>query len=172
MHHPSLETYQKDEEISKAVQFVKDYDTSLYRLEKSFLRSGAYNNSDNDSLYYDYNGISHFSSTEKSEVNNHLRKLGFHYNGFHLNYVPGSTLSISSYLGVKYLLDKVDNSGNSLSKGFIFPRTLTKLSDGLDDDIDTYVNNYALPLLMATAPQTTTNVKEGVPQRRRGNVLV
>ncbi len=162
--HPSLETYQKDEEISKAVAFVQNHDPSLYRMEKSFLRSGAYNNSDNDSLYYGYNGISHFSSTEKSAVNNHLKKLGFHYNGFQLNYVPGSTLSVSSFLGVKYLLDKVDNTSNSLNKNFLFPRALTKLDDGLDDGIDTYFNDYALPLLIATTAQNNTFVNEGLTQ--------
>lgn len=164
LHHPSLEVYQKDEAIGEAIDFVKSYDTSLYRMEKSFLRSGAYNNSDNDSLYYNYNGISHFSSTEKSEVNNHLKKLGFHYNGFHLNYVPGSTLSVSSFLGVKYLLDKVDNSYYSFSKGFIYPRSLTKIDDGLDDGITTYVNEYALPLLMATTKQHNYFINEGIRQ--------
>lgn len=152
--HLPMEKYRDDEEISDVVNFVKAYDTSLYRMEKSFIRSGTYNNADNDALYFGYNGISHYSSSEKFDVNNYMKKIGFHYNSFNLNYANGSTLAMNSYLGLKYFIDKGTN------RNFDFVRYLDKVNyDSATYHV--YTNKYVLPFLMSTRPHTSTYIGEG-----------
>ena len=156
VYHESMTAYRNDERIGRAIDFLKKSDNSLYRLEKSFIRSGTYNNANNDSMYFNYNGISHYSSSEKKQVMDYMRKIGFHYNGFNLNYANGSTLAINSYLGVKYLLD------NGVNRNFDFVRELPLVDDGLNDDINTYLNTYALPFLMPIEDTNISYVGDGV----------
>ena len=108
-----IDTYNKDESLSEIINNIKKQDSSLFRLEKTFMREGSYNNANNDSMYYGYNGLSHYSSNEKKNVQEYLSRIGFHYNGFWNNYGSGSTLSINSLLGVKYILNSKNNIHNT-----------------------------------------------------------
>ena len=152
--HNDYSIYLADEKLGDTVNFVKNYDQGLYRMEKSFLRKGTYNNADNDALYYGYNGISHYSSNEKRATNEYMKKLGFHYNGFNLNYGNGSTLAINSYLGIKYLID------NGRNANFDLVRYLDKV-DYLHLEHKIYTNKYALPFLYATTKQNISYVGDG-----------
>lgn len=158
LQYESMDAYRNNEKIGAAVDFVKERDKSLYRLEKSFIKSESYNNANNDAMYFGYNGISHYSSSEKRQVMEYMRKIGFHYNGFNFNYANGSTLAINSYLGIKYLLDKGDN------RNFDFVRELPMLDDGLADGINTYENIYVLPFLMPIEKTNISYVGDGIRQ--------
>lgn len=87
-------------QVEPAVQGVKAMDASFYRMEKDFQRSR------NDAMLYRYNGIGHFSSTEKEFMKTFLSKMGFRNNGNWAHYLNGSTTSVDCLLGVKYLLSK------------------------------------------------------------------
>lgn len=152
--HKDYSVYLKDEALSTGINFIKKYDGGVYRTEKSFIRSGTYNNADNDALYYGYNGISHYSSNEKQSTNKYMTKLGFHYNGFNLNYASGSTLAVNSYLGIKYLIDNGNNRNFDLTR-YLDPLTYQ------NDDFTIYENIYALPLLFSTTKQNVTHIGEG-----------
>lgn len=154
--HLSLEAYSDDERLSALIEEIKNNDSSLYRLEKSFIRSGSYNNANNDAMYYGYNGISHYSSSEKSSTQQYLKKLGFHYNGFNLNYENGSTLAMNSYLGVKYVLDNGTNSA------FDFVRNLDMIPTETGSEVTTYQNKYALPFLFPVEQSNYSYTTEGV----------
>jgi len=155
LSHETMEVYRQDEKLADAIAYVKNNDDGLYRLEKSFIRKGTYNNANNDALYYGYNGLSHYSSSEKQSTMNYLKKIGYHYNGFNLNYANGSTLAMNSYLGVKYLLDKGQNSN------FDFVSKLTNLHYANDEGVSIYENDYALPFLFAMDSTSSEYVGEG-----------
>jgi uncharacterized membrane protein YfhO len=155
LNHQTLSSYKDDEKIADAINWVKSIDGSLYRMEKSFIRSGTYNNANNDAMYYGYHGLSHFSSNEKKATMELMRKIGFHYNGFNANYQNGSTLSMNAYLGVKYLLDKGTNPN------FQFTKQLTSVHQDNESTINIYLNPYALPLLFATEKLNDSYVGEG-----------
>jgi len=154
LNHESMEVYRQDEKLADAVSFVKTSDPGLYRLEKSFIRDGTYNNANNDAMYYGYNGLSHYSSSEKQTTMNYLKKIGYHYNGFNLNYANGSTLAMNAYLGVKYLIDKGQNVN------FDFVKTLTNLNYD-QNGISIYENQFALPFLFAMETTNYNYVGEG-----------
>lgn len=152
--HDLYDIYLEDEALADTINYIKAQDTSLYRLEKSFIRKGTYNNADNDALYYGYNGISHYSSNEKKSTLSYLKKLGFHYNGFNLNYANGSTLAINSYLGVKYFIN------NGLNRNFDLDRYLNELVIP-NSEYSTTENEYVLPFLIATTKQNASFVGDG-----------
>ncbi len=148
----SQEVYLKDEEVKRTINNIKANDTSLYRLEKTFKREGTYNAANNDAMYYQYNGLSHFSSNEKRDVMEYMARLGFHYNHFWEDYSSGSTLSINSFLGVKYILThKKENCtpwSTSLDTTALntFVDYLNVDKDLSSESINVYENPYALSL--------------------------
>lgn len=155
-------TYRNDEKLSEIINSIKLNDTSFYRLEKTFMRDGSYNGANNDSMYYNYNGISHYSSNEKKEVQEYLSRLGFHYNYFWEKYGSGSTLSINSFLGIKYILSNSNNQYNYLNnstKSNTFLNYIYKNSTISKDSINVYENPYALPLMIVV--NNCNTVSEG-----------
>jgi len=81
----------------RAIAGVKNGDGGFYRIEKTFI----YNM--NDSMLFDYAGITHFSSTQKNPIKAFLEKLGFRkYYDYWVFYGSGSTVWADSLLGVKY----------------------------------------------------------------------
>lgn len=150
------EEYLKDLAFQKDVDTIQDYDSSLYRMENTFIREGSYNGADNDPMFYSYNGISHYSSVEKKNVMEYLEKIGFFYNGFNEGYDGGSTVSMNSYLGIKYLID--NNTQNVVQ----FLDSLTELPLTSENNMSFYENQYALPLAFTTSPNGATYIGEGV----------
>ena len=143
----NITTYFADDAYTPYFDYVKSIeDNNDYRMENTFLRPGNYNRIDNEPLFYNYNGLSHFSSSEKKNVEEYHEKLGFHYNGFFEKYDGGSTLAINSFLGVKYLLD--DEGYYSTSKPYFLNQLdLLSLPSYLDnEEMKLFQNPYALPL--------------------------
>ncbi|MBR5022405.1 MAG: YfhO family protein [Oscillospiraceae bacterium] len=123
--------------ITQAVDYVKQQDTSFYRMEKTFQRTH------NDAMFFAYNGLSHFSSAERAFVPEFTEKMGLRN---HLEawtyYNAGSTAEVDSLLGIKYVLSKADLTHQ---KGYTL---LTKI-----EDIGVYQNHNALPIAMLADPQ-------------------
>ncbi len=113
--------------LKPVIDKIKSDDNSFYRLEKTFQRSH------NDSMQFNYNGLSHYSSCEKTFVKSFLEKMGFRNNINWAYYNKGSTISIDSFLGVKYLLakDKINKPYNLLFE---------------ENNISVYQNPYVLPI--------------------------
>jgi len=156
-HHEysSRKEYDSDEAFQSAVDAVKASDGEIgYRMETTFVRNGTYNNANNNPSYYSYSGLSHFSSTEKKDVQKEMERLGFHYNWFWEEFGSGSTLSAASFLGLKYILAYSDLDVPYLS------------STTLRDDVDTegfelYQNPYALTLGFQASASDVSYVSQG-----------
>lgn len=120
------------EEVSEVVSSIED--NSFYRMEKTFDRET--NKSFlaiNDSMIFNYNGISHFDSTSHEDVEVLMEQLGMrrlltraYYNE------KGSTYFVDAMLGIKYVLS------NDIYKNYKF---INKVND-----ISIYENPYYLPL--------------------------
>lgn len=112
--YQSKQTYLTDLSYSPVFDAIKEYDSSqTYRMEGLFNRPGNYNNINNNPMFYSYNGLNHFSSSEKKTVEEYFYKIGFHYNGYFERYDGGSTCSINSLLNMKYLIDIGDLSSSN-----------------------------------------------------------
>lgn len=115
-------------EVSPAITALKKKDNSFYRMEKTFYYSL------NDPMLLGYNGVSHFSSTEKSFVKDFMKKMGYtENNDYWAYYNYGSTTAADSFLGIKYILSRDDLID-------IYKET------DRTETIKTYFNPYALPL--------------------------
>lgn len=99
------------ESTDKAIQQVKAKDDGFYRLEKTFLHGNG-EQIYNDSYLFNYNGISCFSSTTKDELKSFMGRLGYRRNFLKIVYDGGSTEFVDSLLGIRYVLEKDDNTGN------------------------------------------------------------
>lgn len=90
-------------EVKPVVDYIEKNDDGFYRLEKDFYYSN------NDAMLLSYNGLSHFSSTEKDYVKNFMKQLGYTRGyTYWVYYNNGSTTAADSLLGVKYILTRED----------------------------------------------------------------
>ena len=161
--YQSQETYLEDCSLQNTFDVLKNYDpNNNYRMESTFNRPGNYNRIDNNPMFYSYSGLSHFSSSEKKDVESYMAKLGFHYNYFFEKYDGGSTLSMNAFLGIKYLID--DGDALETNKPYFFT------SDGFDqlplssdkEEMKYYENKYTLPFGYVTGASAVTYVNEGM----------
>lgn len=106
---------------------IKKDDSQFYRIEKT------YNYNLNDPMTLNYNGLTHFSSSEKEFTKRFMGKMGFRDKDSWTYYNQGSTISADSLLGVKYVLSKTPS---------INPYNLLRKQE----DVFIYENQYALPL--------------------------
>ena len=93
---------------TKVLTSLEKYDNSFYRLEKDYL----YSQTINDSMLFGYNGISQFSSTSNIKTEKFLECLGFRRLVSRIYYGQGSTRSVDTLLGIKYVLSSQDNFKN------------------------------------------------------------
>lgn len=146
--YPQAEQYRRAELFEKDVQTLQDYaGDEAYRMENTFIAMPSVNVIDNDPLYFGYNGLSHYSSVEKTDVQNFARLLGFHYNGFFEKFDYGSTLTAESFLGLKYVIDDGSNPGWNLES------YMDRLDLPSETGVSYYENPYALPLAFSVEPQ-------------------
>lgn len=139
------ERYLNDVSYIPTFNKIKEYDESaFYRMEATFNRPDNYNTIDNNPMFYGYNGLSHFSSCSKKDVDNFLLRLGFQYNNYFSKYNLGSTYSINSLLGIKYLVEDIENIYN-IHPYFLDYDTFTEL-DISEGSISYYQNDYAVSL--------------------------
>ena len=84
---------QKGAEIEK----IKELDDGFYRV-------GSTGDEFNENMLFAYNGLSHFSSTEKTDTKNFAVNFGFcHFADVWAKYRDGSTSSADAFLGMKYI---------------------------------------------------------------------
>lgn len=94
-----------------AVDAIKRRDDGFYRVAEA--KSGdEYAQALNAPMKYAYNGVSHFDSTEKSEVKRFMAALGYaSYNNYWASYSTGATASADSLLGIKYVYSDLNEHG-------------------------------------------------------------
>lgn len=85
------------ETMTDAVASVQEKDGGFYRMEKTISRT------DNDSMSFGYNGMTHYSSTYNSSVVDFNNKMGMLQEFVLIRYL-GSTMLTDSLLGVKYVV--------------------------------------------------------------------
>lgn len=128
--YSSAEEYRReDARISPAVEALKQADDGIYRVENLEPKN------DNDSMHFSYAGLTHYSSNEKNFVLFFLEKMGLNYNRLYVEYGTGTTQTIDSLLGVRYLL----GTKESINKPY--PQVLEE-----GREVSVYRNPYALPL--------------------------
>ncbi|MGT2951049.1 copper ABC transporter permease [Streptococcus cuniculi] len=134
-HFPSRENYEQNlTDIDKIVKYAKSTNETFYRTERIFPQTG------NDSMKYNYNGISQFSSIRNRASSSTLDKLGFRSDGTNLNLrYQNNTILADSLFAVQYNLVEGD-----LSK-FGFSPIHSSGSYYL------YENAYSLPLAVLTS---------------------
>lgn len=128
-NYSNIENYSKFiSETESIINRIKSNDDSLYRLEKTYQRKT------NDPMQFNYNGLSHFSSSEKAFTRVFMEKLGFKNHGNWTYYNKGNTVLLDSILGVKYIISK-DSSYKKLYDLYFS-----------DYEQQIYKNQYSLPL--------------------------
>lgn len=152
-----IQYYQDDQKYQIDFDRLKAEDPYYdYRMENTWRRKGSYNGVDNDAMFYGFQGLSHYSSTESKAVMAFMGKLGFHYDGFNASYAGGSTLAVNSALGIKYLMD-------NQTRFYSFYGNLDRMDDltaQSTNGIVYYQNPFALPLAMVTAKNPSAYVPE------------
>ncbi|QNQ82015.1 YfhO family protein [Lactobacillus sp. PV012] len=157
--------------LTRAVNYLNQKDTSLFRIEKNFDRS------ENDSLSNNYYGIGHFNSISDSKTISFVRALGLksNDNSFSNNY---STLVTDSILGIKYYL--LPNSLHwrlPVQKQLNLTETYERLDFNQDpflkniDQIQIRKNPAALPLFFTINSNKKFSLKDGDPIYNQTNLL-
>lgn len=151
----NIQTYLKADSYQTYYDSIKEYDPSFYRMENTYLEPNNYNTIDNEPMFYYYSGLSHYSSSERNDVRSYFSdKLGFQYNGFFEKYDGGSTVSMNSYLGIKYLVDKPSYNSTNRPVFMYNDNDLLSKVDELNKNEEvglvTYKNNTYLPLAYQT----------------------
>ncbi|KXT84918.1 ABC transporter, permease protein [Streptococcus sp. DD11] len=91
------------EEIDKLVTYTKTENNHFFRSEKLEPQTG------NDSMKYNYNGISQFSSVRNTQASSALDKLGFKSAGTNLNLrYENNSILMDSIFGIKYNISQTD----------------------------------------------------------------
>lgn len=134
-HFPSRDNYEQNlTDIDTLVTYAKSKNPEFYRTERLFPQTG------NDSMKYNYNGISQFSSIRNRASSSTLDKLGFRSDGTNLNLrYQNNTILADSLFALRYNL-----VGGDVSKFGFSPVH----SSG---QYFLYENAYSLPLAILTA---------------------
>ncbi len=99
INHESIDSYAYSiKTILPVVSEIQKIDPGFYRMEKNFYRSY------NDSMQFDYAGISHFNSMNRSDILTFSKSLGYAVNNNIASYSYGATAFADSLSGIKYLL--------------------------------------------------------------------
>lgn len=133
-HFPSRSNYEeKLTDIDSLVNSAKNDNTTFYRTERLLPQTG------NDSMKYNYNGISQFSSIRNRASSSVLDKLGFRSDRTNLNLrYQNNTIIADSLFGIKYNLATTDPNKFGFS---LYNRT---------DSINLYENNFHQGLAILT----------------------
>lgn len=143
---PSRQSYNRNlTDVDKLINETKEQNTTFYRTEELLPQTG------NDSMKYNYNGISQFSSIRNTTSSSTLDRLGFKSTGTNLNLrYQNNTLLMDSLFTVKYNLSEsdvnkygfsyVDGSGNISLYENEYASQLAILTNGVYKDVDFGVN--------------------------------
>ncbi|MBF0786975.1 MULTISPECIES: YfhO family protein [unclassified Streptococcus] len=133
-HFPSRDSYEQNLiDIDNLVKYTKSTNSEFYRTERLFPQTG------NDSMKYNYNGISQFSSIRNRTSSSTLDKLGFRSDGTNLNLrYQNNTIIADSLFAIRYNIAE-----GKLTK-FGFSPVHSSGSYSL------YENTHSLPLAILT----------------------
>ena len=116
------------EENKALVDEIKTKDRGFYRMEKTYFHDA------NDAFLLDYNGVSHFSSTLKYKIMQFLPAAGYRFYPTRFEYGEGSTVTMDSILGIRYLVTDQEKIGKPYNA--VFSR----------GNKTVYSNPYSLPI--------------------------
>lgn len=127
-------TYNKDIPSMEAIlEYIKQQPDTFTRTEKLQTQTG------NDSMKFNYNGISQFSSVRNRSASTTLDKLGFKSSGTNLNLrYANNTIIADSLFGISY------NISETYPDKYGFHPSYQK------DNLTLYKNQFALPIAFAT----------------------
>ena len=130
----SRSTYDKDIPSMDAIlEYIKQQPDTFTRTEKLQTQTG------NDSMKFNYNGISQFSSVRNRSASTTLDKLGFKSSGTNLNLrYANNTIIADSLFGISY------NISETYPDKFGFHPSYQK------NNLTLYKNQFALPIAFAT----------------------
>jgi len=130
----SRSTYDKDIPSMEAIlKYTKQQPDTFTRIEKLQTQTG------NDSMKFNYNGISQFSSVRNRSASTTLDKLGFKSSGTNLNLrYANNTIIADSLFGISY------NISETYPDKYGFHPSYQK------DNLTLYKNQFALPIAFAT----------------------
>ncbi|WP_434350210.1 YfhO family protein [Streptococcus sp. KHUD_014] len=130
----SRSTYDKDIPSMDAIlEYIKQQPDTFTRTEKLQTQTG------NDSMKFNYNGISQFSSVRNRSASTTLDKLGFKSSGTNLNLrYANNTIIADSLFGISY------NISETYPNKYGFHPSYQK------DNLTLYKNQFALPIAFAT----------------------
>ena len=130
----SRTTYDKDIPSMEAIlEYTKQQPDTFTRTEKLQTQTG------NDSMKFNYNGISQFSSVRNRSASTTLDKLGFKSSGTNLNLrYANNTIIADSLFGISY------NISETYPNKYGFHPSYQK------DNLTLYKNQFALPIAFAT----------------------
>ena len=172
-NYEDYETYLADNSYSEVFNKIKKYDkdtynSPYYKMESTFNRVGNYNLINNNPTFYSFNGLSNTSSANEKDVAYYMRKLGFHYNYYFNKYERGSTYSINSLLGIKYLVEDIESEENQ-HPYFLDCQTFDKL-DISTEEINYYYNPKAINLGFTSDKSGAYFVNEGEESELTGKI--
>ncbi len=163
-HVQKYPTYIQDMTYQDAVDKVKSLEPNdNYRMELTSNRPGNYNLIDNNPFFYNYSGFCHYTSNAKKNVKDYFWKLGYHNNDYFEKFEGGATVSVSSLLGLKYLIDEPGNYTTDKPvyvKNYPFVE-LTNISTS-ERDLKFYKNDYFLPFGYAVNNMDYSWINEGI----------
>ena len=123
----------KMNEIDSLVKYSKKENRDFFRTERLDPQTG------NDSMKFNYNGISQFSSVRNTQASSTLDKLGFKSAGTNLNLrYQNNSILMDSLFAVKYNLSETD------------PQKFGFSAEKTERSMTLYENNYALGLAFLT----------------------
>jgi len=114
--------------VDSVLNRINLMDSSFYRIEKDFQRDL------NDAMQFQYNGLSHYSSTTKTNTLDFLLRLGINQTYYWTRYGSGSTAFVDSLLGIRYFLSRDEVPAKAYPERFS------------QDGIHVYENPVAFPI--------------------------
>ena len=130
----SRSTYNKDIPSMEALlDYIKQQPDTFTRTEKLQTQTG------NDSMKFNYNGISQFSSVRNRSASTTLDKLGFKSSGTNLNLrYANNTIIADSLFGIGYNISETNPDKYGFHPSY------------QKDNLTLYKNQFALPIAFAT----------------------
>ncbi len=132
------------ENTKEASDWIKDRDSSFYRVENLNPRQ------QNDSMQYNYKGVTHYSSAGMIYVRYFLQRMGFNDDKLYTHYGHDNTVTADSILGIKYLLTDGTYEAHD---------TYDLVRDG---EVQVYANPYALAVAIAVKDYDTEGISSEV----------
>lgn len=142
MYHSDNSIVGFAQEVGPCVDYINGKSKYMHRIEKNFYYSV------NDPMLLSYNGLSHFSSTEKDFVKAFMGNMGYMaYYRYWSHFGKGSTVAADSFCGVRYVMSRDDYEKYKLI--------------GKSETVGVYENEYALPIMFAASEKILSQEVSG-----------